>query len=132
MKRSMMVAALLLAVCLVASCQTKVVVGQSLEVEWDAPSLGTIPPAEVTYEVGIQGYPSGAFTLIATVPGTGGVVTFAAEGAYRVMVRTVRTVVEDGTVLPSEWAKSDEVGTPSPWYVVFYATPGSVIRIRIR
>lgn len=128
-----MLVLVLVLVALMGACQTtKIVVGSSIVVEWDAPVLGMIPPSEVSYEVGFQPYPSGAFILVATITTFEQTITFTTEGAYKIGVRTVRTVATDGAILTSAWTWSDVDGVPTPWYVVYYATPGSVIRIRIK
>ena len=126
--------ALILLLCLVAlgACgQTKVVVGKNITVVWDAPVLGGIPVAEIAYEVVVEPYPTGVAVLVATIATLEQLITFAVEGPYRIGVRVKRTVA-DGTVLFSEYLWGDIEGSPQPWYVVYYATPPRVQRVRIK
>jgi len=123
---------LLALVAMSVSCQAKIIVGSTMTVEWDAVDQGTIPASEVTYEVWVQPFPSGTPSLVATVATLEQPVTFSVEGAYRVGVRTKRTVEADGTVLYSEYLWSDIEGSPQPFYVVYYTLPSRIMRIRIK
>jgi hypothetical protein len=113
-----------------ACAQTQTIVGSTITVTWDAPALGTIPVAQISYEVVVQPYPSGTHTLVGTIATLEETVTFATEGQYKIGVRTKRTV--SGTVLYSEYSWSDLEGTPTPWYAAYYALPPKVIRVRIK
>jgi len=130
MKRFLLVALLAL-VALAIGCQTKTIVGSTITVAWDAPALGTIPVAQISYELVMQPYPTGAQVLLATVTDLEEPITFSAEGAYKIGVRTKRTV-PDGTVLYSAYSWGDVEGTPAPWYAAFYASPAKVLRVRIK
>lgn len=129
MKKVLILALLLVA--LVGCAQTKVLVGKTITLAWDAPALGGIPLSEVSYEVYLQPYPTGTSTLVGTVTALEQVVTFAVEGRYKIGVRTKRTTA-DGTLLYSSYSWSDVDGTPSPWYVVYYENPARVERVRIK
>jgi hypothetical protein len=124
--------AILLLVAVFAGCQTKTIVGSTITVQWDAPALGTIPPAEMSYEVWLQPYPTGTAVLMATVATLEQPITFSAEGAYKIGVRSKRTVASDSTVLYSTYLWSDVAGTPQPWYAAYYVTPAHVDRVRIK
>ncbi len=113
------------------SCQTKTIVGPTITVAWDAPSLGTIPVAQISYEVVLQPYPTGTQVLVATVATLEEPITFTVEGPYKIGVRTKRTV-PDGTILYSAYSWSDVEGTPAPWYAAYYASPAKVLRVRIK
>ena len=113
------------------SCQTKTIVGSTITVTWDAPSLGTIPAAEMSYEVWMQPYPSGTSVLVGTVTAIEQAITFSAEGPYRIGVRSKRTTV-DGTVLYSDYLWSDAGGAPQPWYAAYWKSPARVERVRIK
>lgn len=130
MKRFLLVALLAL-VALAIGCQTKTIVGSTITVAWDAPALGTIPVAQISYELVMQPYPTGTQVLLATVTDLEEPITFSAEGAYKIGVRTKRTV-PDGTVLYSAYSWGDVEGTPAPWYAAFYASPAKVLRVRIK
>jgi hypothetical protein len=129
MKRVLLVLVAVLA-GLAAECQTKTIVGSTITVTWDAPALGTIPPAEIAYEVFSQPRPSGTVVLVGTVSIVEQVITFTVEGPYRIGVRTKRTA-PDATVLYSDYFWSDVDGT-TPWYAVYYASPAKVQRVRIK
>jgi hypothetical protein len=129
MKRITVVLALAL-LTLSACAQTKMVVGNTITVTWDAPALGTIPPAEISYEVVVQPRPSGTVTLVGTATMIEQVVAFTVEGPYRIGVRTKRTT-PDATILYSAYFWADVDGT-TPWYAVYYATPPKVERVRIK
>jgi hypothetical protein len=122
---------LLVLVALMACAQTKTIVGSTITVTWDAPALGTIPVAQISYEVVLQPYPTGTQVLLANVATLEEPVTFSAEGPYKVGVRTKRTV-PDGTVLYSAYSWSDVEGSPAPWYAAYYASPAKVLRVRIK
>ena len=123
---------IVLALVSIAACaQTKTVVGNSITVAWDAPPLGAIPPAEISYEVVLQPYPTGTAVLVATTAALTQAVTFATEGSYRVAVRAKRTT-PGGDIVYSPYLLSDVGGTPTPWYIVSYASPGGPLRIRIQ
>jgi len=124
------VVALLLFVASLAGCQVRTIVGSTIIVEWDAPDLGAIPPAEITYEVYMEPYPGGAAVLIGTVATLEQPITFTVEGKYKIGVRTRRDV--DGETLYSEYAWSDVEGSPVPWYAAYYLMPPKVQRVRIR
>jgi hypothetical protein len=113
------------------SCQTKTIVGSTITVAWDAPALGTIPVAQISYEVVLQPYPTGTQVLLATVATLEEPITFTAEGPYKIGVRTKRTV-PDGTILYSAYSWSDVEGSPAPWYAAYYASPAKVLRVRIK
>jgi hypothetical protein len=130
MKRFLLVALLVLT-ALSVSCQTKTIVGSTITVAWDAPALGTIPVAQISYELVLQPYPTGTQVLLATVATLEEPITFTAEGPYKVGVRTKRTV-PDGTILYSAYSWSDVEGTPAPWYAAYYASPPKVLRVRIK
>jgi hypothetical protein len=117
---------------LIACAQTKTIIGPTVTVAWDAPALGTIPAAEVSYEVWVQPYPSGAAILVATLAAVEQAVTFSVEGAYRIGVRTKRIVATDGTILYSAYSWGDVEGSPAPWYVAYYATPPRVLKVRLK
>ncbi len=127
--RRLMILGLLL-VALVGCGQTKTIVGSTITVTWDAPTLGAIPPAEIAYEVVLQPRPSGTVTLVGTATMIEQVVAFTVEGPYRIGVRTKRTT-PDATVLYSAYFWNDVDGT-SPWYAVYYAVPARVERVRIK
>lgn len=127
-----MAVVLMVLVAMAVSCQTKIIVGSTLTVEWDAVGQGTIPASEISYEVVYTPYPSGAVVLVATVATLEAPITFTVEGAYRIGVRTKRTVAADGTVLYSEYLWGDIEGSPQPFYVVYYTLPARIERVRIR
>lgn len=129
MRRVLLVAVMVI-VAMAAACQNRVIVGQTFTVAWDAPALGTIPPAEVAYEVVVETRPGGVQRSLGDSAALERAITLESEGKYRVGVRTVRTV--DGEVLFSEFAWSDVEGTPAPWYAAFYAVPAKVIRVRVK
>jgi len=118
-------------VCLNAGCQTKTIVGSTITVQWDAPALGTIPVAQISYELVLQPYPAGTQVLLATVGTLEEPVTFSVEGNYKIGIRTKRTT-PDGTLLYSAYSWSDVEGSPAPWYAAYYATPPKVLRVRIK
>ena len=121
----------LLFVTALVGCQTKTIVGATITVTWDAPALGTIPMAQISYEVVLQPYPTGTQVLLATVAMLEEPITFTAEGPYKIGVRTKRTV-PDGTILYSAYSWSDVEGSPAPWYAAYYASPAKVLRVRIK
>ena len=129
MKRFLL-AALMVLVALGACSQTKMIVGSTITVTWDAPALGTIPPAEIAYEVFAQPRPSGTVVLVGTVTAVEQVISFTVEGPYRIGVRTKRTT-PDATVLYSAYFWADVDGS-TPWYVVYYKSPDRVDRVRIK
>lgn len=130
MKRILLVLLTVL-VCLNAGCQTKTIVGSTITVQWDAPALGTIPVAQISYELVLQPYPAGTQVLLATVGTLEEPVTFSVEGNYKIGIRTKRTT-PDGTLLYSAYSWSDVEGSPAPWYAAYYATPPKVLRVRIK
>ncbi len=132
MKRIMVLLALLVLVTLTASCQTKIIIGSNMTVEWDAVDQGSIPAGEISYEVVVAPYPAGDVVLVATVMTLESPITFSTEGPYKIGVRTKRTVVADGTVLYSEYLWGNVEGSPQPFYVVYYKTPARIERVRIR
>jgi hypothetical protein len=129
MKRIASILVLIL-VALLACAQTQTIVGSTITVTWDAPALGTIPVAQISYEVVLQPYPSGTQTLVGTITTLEEPVTFAVEGQYKIGVRTKRTVA--GTILYSDYSWSDVEGSPTPWYAAYYALPPKVVRVRIK
>lgn len=131
MKRIAAVLVLVL-VALTACAQTKTVVGNSITVTWDAPALGDIPPAQISYEVMTEVYPSGAQVLVGTATSVEQSITFTVDGStFKIGVRTKRTTAT-GEVLYSDWLWSDVAGTPQPWYVVYFKSPDRVLRVRIK
>jgi hypothetical protein len=116
-----------------ACAQTQTIVGSTITVTWDAPALGTIPVAQISYEVVVQPYPSGTQTLVGTIATLEQVVTFSVEGQYKLGIRTKRTVPGTPvTVLYSDYSWSDLEGTPTPWYAAYYTLPPKVVRVRIK
>jgi len=130
--RKLLIFVLLLA-ALSACAQTQTIVGSTITVAWDAPALGTIPVAQIAYEVVMQPYPSGTQVILDTIATLEEIVTFAAEGQYKLGVRTKRTVPGTPvTILYSGYSWSDLEGTPTPWYAAYYALPPKVVRVRIK
>lgn len=132
MKRLLTIAILTLAVLLSCDAQTKTIVGSTITVAWDAPALGAIPAAEISYEVALQPYPSGTQTMVGTISALEEPVTFSAEGQYKIGVRVKRTVAVTGDILYSAWAWSDLEKSPSPWYAAYFASPPKVLKVRIK
>jgi hypothetical protein len=130
MKRLLAIAILAMVVLLSCEAQTKIIVGSTITVTWDAPALGTIPVSEVSYEVVVQPRPSGTLVLVGTTTALEQVVIFSTEGPYKIGVRTKR-ITADATVLYSGYFWGDVDGTET-WYVVYYAAPPKVIRVRIK
>lgn len=133
MKRINFALVLSLTVAVFAGCQTPTTVGRTLTIQWDAPALGSIPPSQINYIVSIAPYPSGASSAVGSSTMTEYTITFAAEGAYKIGVVTVRTI--PGTpplVLYSPYSWSDADGSPAPWYAVYYTVPDRVQRVRVK
>jgi hypothetical protein len=128
----LLILVMLLVALTACEAQTKVIIGSTVTVTWDAPPLGTIPVSEVAYEVVVQPYPSGTQVLVGTVTALERAITFTVEGSYKLGVRTKRTVALSGDVLYSAYAWSDAEGSPAPWYVTYYESPPKVLRIRIK
>jgi hypothetical protein len=124
---------LLALVALGVGCQTPTQVGKTLTIQWDAPSLGSIPPAQVSYIVSIAPYPTGASSYVGTTTATEYMITFAAEGAYKIGVVTVRTIPgSPPIILYSAYSWSDAEGAPAPWYAVYYTAPDRVQKVRVK
>jgi predicted phage tail protein len=115
---------MLLLAGVLAGCQTKVYVGSSIVVAWDAASLAT------SYEVVMEKLPEGGVVLVGETTALEHEVVFAVEGKYRLGVRSVRVI--EGEQLYSGYLWSDVEGVPTPWYVAFYMAPQRVERIRIK
>ena len=129
MKR-LMIAGLLVLVAMSLSCQVRTIVGSTAIISWDEPDLEGTPASQISYEVFMGPYPSGAMVLIGTVATLEQPITFTVEGRYKIGVRTRRDV--DGETFYSEYAWSDVEGSPVPWYAAYYLLPPKVQRIRIR
>lgn len=118
----------LLAVSILASCQTLTVVGKSVTVEWD-PVEG-VPTEELSYEVYVAPYPGGLGALFATTTSLFQEVALPKEGKYRVGVRAKRKTADVELFSSISW--SDVDGAPAPWYLAFYESPPRVQRIRVK
>lgn len=116
----------LMFVGMLASCQTMVVIGDAITLQWD-PSVLT----GISYEVVMESYPaSGLIQVIATTTALEQLVVFSTEGRFHLGVRAIRTV--DGVTLYSDYSWSDVEGAPQPWYVAYYQAPQRIERIRIK
>ena len=130
MRRMLFVFMLMAAITVCVGCQTRIIVGSSMTLAWDAPDLGDIPAEQISYEVVLAPYPTGDLALVATVATLEQAVTFASEGKYRLGVRARRDV--DGEVLYSDYLWGDVEGSPQPWYVVYYRLPPRILQLRVK
>ena len=142
MKRLLVLAFLVLAVLGWAAPVTTPVTASPATILWDPiTKLGdgsAIPAGDtIAYELYMQpctsaGVATGTATLVATVTSGTGSLVLAAEGWYVVGVRTKRTLSGSGSVVFSDYAWSQVVGSPNPWFLAYNKAPSIPQNLRMQ